>query len=54
MGKKFLCNQRANELIKFIKNLNFFIDILLILLYLYIKFQDQNHGDEIPVKEQNF
>jgi hypothetical protein len=54
MGKKFLCNQRTNELIKFIKNLIFFTDVLLILLYLYIKFQDQNHGDEIPVKGQNF
>jgi hypothetical protein len=35
---EFLCNHRANELAKFIKNIKKFTDVLLILLYLYIKF----------------
>jgi hypothetical protein len=38
---KILCNRCANKLTKFIKNLKKITDVLLILLHLYIKYQDQ-------------
>jgi hypothetical protein len=46
---EFLCN-----IIKFIKRSKKFIDVLLILLYLYIKFQHQIHRNERAIKKIKF
>jgi hypothetical protein len=51
---EFPCIRCANELTKFIKNLKKFTDVLLILLHLYIKFQDQIHRNERAVKKTKF
>jgi oligoendopeptidase F len=51
---EFSCNHRANELTKFIKKSEKFTNVLLILFYLYIKFQDQNHRNERAVKKRKF
>jgi hypothetical protein len=51
---EFPCNHRAKELTKFIKNLKKITDVLLILLHLYIKFQDQIHRNERAVKKTKF
>jgi hypothetical protein len=51
---EFSCNHRANKLTKFIKKSENFTDVLLILLHLYIKFQDQIHRKEKAVKKTEF
>jgi hypothetical protein len=44
----------AYELIKFIKNLNFFIYFLSILLHLCIKFQCKISNNEVAIKKIKF
>jgi hypothetical protein len=51
MQTEFPCNHCANELTKFIKKFTY---VLLIILHLYIKFQDQNHRSKRAVKKTKF
>jgi hypothetical protein len=48
MQTEFPCNHCANKLTKFIKKFTY---VLLIILHLYIKFQDQNHRNKRAVKK---
>jgi hypothetical protein len=48
---EFPCNHRTNKLTKFIKESEKITDVLLILLHLYIKFQDPIHGNERALKK---
>jgi hypothetical protein len=51
MQTEFPCNHCANKLTKFIKKFTY---VLLIILHLYIKFQDQNHRNERVVRKIKF
>jgi hypothetical protein len=51
---EFPCNHHANEPTKFIKKTEKFTDVLLILLHLCVKFQDQIHRNERAVKKTKF
>jgi hypothetical protein len=51
---EFLCNHRANEVTMFIKKSENFTNVLLIILHLYIKVQDQIHRNEREIKKTKF
>jgi hypothetical protein len=50
---EFPCKHCVNELTKFIKKSEKITDVLLILLHLYIKFQDQIHYSLAIPKKRN-
>jgi hypothetical protein len=50
---EFSCNHRINELTHFIRKSKKIADVLLTLLHLYIKFQDQIHRNERAIKKIN-
>jgi hypothetical protein len=52
MCKQNFCVTTVQQLIKFIKKSEKITNVVLILLHIYIKFQDQNHRNERVIKNK--